>query len=144
MTEIKYLMKSRFLLFFFTFLSFLFFSCKKTGNNDESQTTPAGPLALTLSVAEAAPYQFIRVQLPTGVKPLGTNTASAMVTIGTATVTAYADQQALTSGVYAYSLLMPELTAGSQKVSLPAADGRIAEASIIVKSFTKVADVTGY
>lgn len=140
-------LRTVFLLALMAFLPFALSSCSKGDSDDDTTTTPpppAGPLALTVSVSEAAPYQFVKVQLPAGAKPASTTATAITVTVGTASVTAYANAQALASGVYAYSMLVPELPAGSHKISLAAADGRTAEGGLTVKTFTKVTDVAGY
>lgn len=139
--------RALFLLALATSLAFVLPSCSKGGGDDDTTTTPpppAGPIALALSVSEAAPYQFVKVQLPAGAKPANTSATSITLTVGTASVTAYANAQTLASGVYAYSFLVPELPAGSQKIALAAADGRTAEGTLTVKTFTRVADVPGY
>ena len=124
------------------FLSFVFVACQK----DEPEPGPGEPAStsLSVSVAEAAPYQYIRIQLPPGAKPQSTTAKIVSVTIGTVKVDAYADEKALSSNTYAYFLLLPELPADNQKISLTIADGKVAEGSIKLKTFTRITDVPLY
>lgn len=139
-------MRKAFLLALAAALAFILSSCSKGSGDDDTTPPPppSGPLALTVSVSEAAPYQFVTVQLPAGAKPANASATTVTLSVGSASVAAYTNAQALASGVYAYSFLLPELPAGSQKITLAAADSRSAEGTVTVKTFTKVADVAGY
>jgi hypothetical protein len=126
-------------------ISLAFTACQKSDSDTGTEPpAPSLPPKLSLSATEAAPYQFIKIQLPAGAKPQNTTATTVPVTIGTAKIDAFADQKAFATNVYAYYLLMPELPAGDQKITMAIADGKTAEGSIKLTSFTKVADVALY
>lgn len=124
------------------FLSLTFAACQK----DETEPDPGSstPTNLTLSATEAAPYQYVRIQLPAGAKPQNPTAASVPVTVGSVKVDAYPDQNASSSNTYAYYILLPELPAGEQKISVPINDGKAAEGTIKLLPFTKITDAATY
>ena len=129
------------LLCLITSSSFLL-SCSKS-NTGEPQA-PTGPKQLTVSSTEAAPYQFIKIQLPAGSRPVSLTATSIQVTVGAGVVEAYPDPTLFATNVYAYSLMVPEMAAGSQKISMPIEGGNTAEGSLKITAFTKITDVPAY
>ncbi|HEU4607284.1 MAG TPA: hypothetical protein VFS31_04190, partial [Chitinophagaceae bacterium] len=97
-----------------------------------------------MSVTEVSPYQFISFQLPANIKPADINATAVQLTMGTASVNAYPDSAAFANNVYLYHLMVPELPEGDQKLTLNIAEGKVAEASIKITSFTKIANAPSY
>jgi hypothetical protein len=118
-------------------------SCQKSSADPEPPPTPAD-LTLAVSVSQASPYQFIKLQLPAAAKPQSLTATTVTVHIGAATVDAYADQKAFSTGTYAYYVMVPELPAGAQEITMTVADGKTATGSVKLTSFNKIADVDLY
>jgi hypothetical protein len=118
-------------------------SCQKSNSDPEPPPSPTD-LNLSVSVSQAAPYQYIKLQLPAGIKPQSLTATYVPVHIGTATVDAYADSKAFAASTYAYYVMVPELPAGAQEITMAVADGKTAMGSVKLTAFNKIADVDLY
>jgi hypothetical protein len=117
--------------------------CQKSSSTDPEPPGTTEP-SLSVSVSQAAPYQFIKLQLSAGTKPQSLTATTVPVHIGTAIVDAYIDQKALAANTYAYYVMVPELPAGSQEITMTVADNKTAKGSVKLTSFNKIADVDLY
>ncbi|HJW15985.1 MAG TPA: hypothetical protein VJ499_02645, partial [Flavisolibacter sp.] len=59
-------------------------------------------------------------------------------------VDAYADSKAFAANTYAYYVMLPELSAGAQEITMPVADGKTATGSVKLTVFNKIAEVDLY
>ena len=126
-----------------SFLCLYLVSCQKSSSNPEPPPAPTD-LSLSVSVSQAAPYQFIKLQLAPGTQPQSLTTTTIPVHIGTAVVDAYADTKAFAANTYAYYVMVPELSAGTQEITMTVADGKAAKGSVKLTVFNKLPDVDLY